>query len=136
MGFADEQNWWLLLLAGLVCIHASLTAITLFNRACLRQGSARALWVVVNGVTAGCGIWASHLIITLPLATTYNVGVAVLSLVTAITGTSLGFAFAVYGPVRWNAPIGGAIIGAGIAGMTSLGMAALHSPDQATWYLD
>jgi NO-binding membrane sensor protein with MHYT domain len=136
IGVGDEQNWWLLLLAGLVCIHASLTAITLFNRACLRQGSTRALWVVVSGVTAGCGIWATHLIVTLPSAASYDVGLAVLSLATALTVTTLGLAFAVYGPARWNAPIGGAIVGSGIAGMTCLGIAALNSPGQVTWYLD
>ena len=53
MGLADGQNWWLYLLGGLVCIHASLTAITLLNRASAKQGATRALWVLINGVTSG-----------------------------------------------------------------------------------
>src|SRR2546421_4067163 len=136
MGLTDEQSWWLYLLGGLVCVHASLTAITLLNRASLKQGSTRALWVLINGVTSGCGIWAAHLIVTLPLASDYNIVLALLSLLTVVTVTTLGFSIAVYWPARWNAPIGGALVGGGFAGMTCLGMAALRPPDQVTWYLD
>jgi len=74
MGLTDEQSWWLYLLGGLVCVHASLTAITLLNRASLKQGSTRALWVLINGVTSGCGIWAAHLIVTLPWPATTTLG--------------------------------------------------------------
>ena len=72
MGLTDEQSWWRYLLGGLVCVHASLTAITLLNRASLKQG--RALWVLINGVTSGCGIWAAHLIVTLPWPATTTLG--------------------------------------------------------------
>src|SRR6266705_3468351 len=135
-GFADEQNWWVLALAGLVCIHASLTAITLFHRARLKKGSTRILWVVITGVTAGGGIWATHVILTLPSASAYDVELTILSLVTGLTVTTLGFAFTVFGPAPWNAPLGGAIVGTGIAGAIWLGIAALSLPGQVTWHLD
>jgi len=70
------------------------------------------------------------------LASDYNIGLALLSLLTVVTVTTLGFSIALYWPARWNAPIGGAIVGGGFAAMTCLGMAALHPPDQVTWYLD
>ena len=37
---------------------------------------------------------------------------------------------------RWAAPIGGAIVGAGIAGMHYLGMSALELPGNVTWSAD
>lgn len=59
-----------------------------------------------------------------------------LSLAAAMVLTSSGFGFAANNPGRWGAPIGGAIIGAGIASMHYLGMWALQVPGRVTWSLD
>ena len=136
LAFQGGHNWSLLAMAGLVCIHASLTAITLFHRARLKRGSARVLWVIITGVTAGGGIWATHIILTLPSASSYDVGLTILSLATGLIVTTLGFALSIFGPVPWNVPLGGAIVGTSIAGTTWLGMAALSVPGQAFPRLD
>ena len=47
----------------------------------------------------------------------YNIGLTVLSLAVAVAVTMAGLAVAANGAARWAAPIGGAIVGAGIAGM-------------------
>src|ERR1700716_3542862 len=56
------------LIAGFVCIHASFTAIILFQRAAAAQGSGRIVWIATCGVTTGLGIWATHFVGTLAFA--------------------------------------------------------------------
>src|SRR3954462_9503952 len=86
----------LVLVAGVVCFLASLTAITLFYRARSTIGRARAIWILAAGVATGCGIWAPHFLAMLaydpgiPIA--YNVGLTALSLLTAAFVTTLGVA--------------------------------------------
>src|SRR3984957_20531609 len=121
-----QHDWRLVLLAGIVCFLASLTAITLFNRARSTSGSARAIWIVAAGAAGGCGIWATHFLAMLAyqpgIPVAYDIDLTVLSLVAAVMVTSVGLAIAVVLPSRWGAPIGGGVIGAGVACMHYLGM--------------
>jgi methyl-accepting chemotaxis protein len=136
---ATQHDWRLVVLAGVVCFLASLTAITLFNRARSTAGSVRGIWIVAAGAAAGCGIWATHFLAMLayepgiPIA--YDIDLTVLSLVAAATVTTAGLAVAVLFPARWGAPIGGGIIGAGVACMHYLGMSAVELPGRVTWDL-
>ena len=70
-----EHDWRLVVLAGLVCLLASLVAVSLFHRAapCARARSRHA-WLLLAGVATGCGIWATHFIAM--LAYEPNVAVA------------------------------------------------------------
>jgi diguanylate cyclase (GGDEF)-like protein/PAS domain S-box-containing protein len=135
-----EHDLRLVVLAGVLCFLASLTAINLFYRARSTRGRARRVWILIAGVTAGCGIWATHFIAMLAyepgVGTAYNIGLTALSLVAAMGVTSAGLGFAAVAPIRWGAPIGGAIVGGGIAGMHYLGMSALELPGHIHWSLD
>jgi len=132
-----EHDWRLVILAGLVCLTASLTGISLFKRAQAATGRTRVMWIVGAGAAAGCGIWATHFIAMLsyepsvPVA--YDVVLTILSLVVAACVTGIGFATAIFAPARVRASIGGAVIGAGVASMHYLGMAALEVPGRVTW---
>jgi NO-binding membrane sensor protein with MHYT domain/methyl-accepting chemotaxis protein len=134
-----EHDWRLVILAGLVCFIASLTGIILFKRAQTTVGRARLFWVLGAGTSAGCGIWATHFVAMLAyepgVSIAFNIALTALSLGAAISVTGLGFGIAVYGPSRLRAPIGGAVIGAGVASMHYLGMAALEMPGYITWSL-
>jgi methyl-accepting chemotaxis protein len=134
---ATEHDWRLVVVAGLVCFLASLTAISLFNRARATVGRTRAIWIVAAGAAAGCGIWATHFIAMLAyepgIAIAYNIGLTALSLAAAATVTALGLSVAVRDPNRWGAPIGGAIVGAGVACMHYTGMWAVELPGHVTW---
>jgi diguanylate cyclase (GGDEF)-like protein/PAS domain S-box-containing protein len=133
---ATEHDWRLVIVAGVVCFLASLTAINLFDRARSASGRARAAWIITAGAATGCGIWATHFIAMLayepgvPVA--YNLGLTALSLLAAIVVTSGGLAVAVSGP-SWAQSIGGAIVGAGVACMHYLGMWALELPGHINW---
>ncbi len=135
-----QHDWRLVVIAGLVCLLASLVTITLFHRAQVTRGRARAMWVAITGATAGCGIWTTHFIAMLAydpgMAVGYDVQLTLLSLLTAAVITGLGLGVAVYGSKRWGAPIGGAIVGGGVAGMHFLGMWALEIPGHVHWSWD
>src|SRR5207245_836505 len=117
---------------------ASLTAITLFDRARASGGRTRATWMVAAGTATGCGIWDTHFIMMLaydpgvPIA--YDISLTALSLVAAAATTGAGLSVAAYG--QWRAPVGGGIVGAGDAGMHYLGMWAVEAPARVTWSLD
>jgi diguanylate cyclase (GGDEF)-like protein/PAS domain S-box-containing protein len=136
----EAHDWRLVVLSGAVCLLASLSAISMFQRARATRGRARAVWIVMTGAAAGSGIWATHFVAMLA----YDPGVAVaydalltgLSLVVAAAITTVGVTFALYGSHRFAAPIGGGIVGGGVAAMHYLGMWALAMPGQVTWSLD
>jgi NO-binding membrane sensor protein with MHYT domain/methyl-accepting chemotaxis protein len=135
-----QHDWRLVVIAGLVCLLASLVAIPLFHRAQVTSDRARVMWVVITAATSGCGIWATHFIAMLAyepgIAVAYDVQLTLISLLAAASITGLGFAVAVYGAKSWGAQIGGAIIGAGVACMHYLGMWALQIPGHVIWSWD
>jgi methyl-accepting chemotaxis protein len=136
-----QHDWRLVVVAGVICLLASLVAVNLFRRAqAAVAGRMRAMWIVTAGVVSGYGIWATHFIAMLAydpgLAVAYNVGLTALSLLVAAALTAIGLGVAVGVPGRWSAPIGGGIVGAGVAGMHFLGMWAVDLPGQVTWSID
>lgn len=127
-----EHDWRLVVVAGIVCFLASLTAISLFNRAAVSSGRARAGWIATAGGAAGCGIWATHFIAMLAYdpgtSIAYNLVRTALSLLIAVAVTGSGLAIAVYSQSRWAAWLGGAVVGAGVACMHFVGMWAVELP--------
>ncbi len=132
-----DHDLRLVAVAGIVCFLASLVAITLFERARVSQGRARAGWTITAGAATGCGIWATHFIAMLayePSVTiAYDIGLTVLSLFAAMAVTSIGLSVAVGSTRAWAAPAGGGIVGGGVAAMHYLGMWALELPGRVTW---
>src|SRR5690349_6635928 len=132
-----EHDLRLVALAGLICFLASCAAVTLMHRAATSFGRTRAIWIATAGAATGCGIWATHFIAMLAydpgVVVGYGVVLTVLSLLAAIAVTSVGFALAVNVRARWAAPVGGGIVGGGVACMHYLGMWALELPGHVTW---
>jgi PAS domain S-box-containing protein len=135
-----QHDGRLVVIAGVVCFLASLCAISLFHRALSSQGRARAAWVLTASLATGIGIWATHFIAMLAydpgIGVAYDVGLTALSLAMAVALTCGGLCVAIYIPVRGAAPIGGGIVGVGVAAMHYLGMSALEVPGRITWSLD
>ena len=133
-----EHDLRLVVLAGLICFLASVTAINLLHRAWATSGRARTFWVGLAGAATGCGIWATHFIAMLAydpgVAIAYDVGLTSLSLVAAIAVTAAGLGLAVSRPRR--AMLGGGIVGAGVACMHYTGMWALQLPGHVHWAPD
>src|SRR6187551_2229010 len=109
----SEHDLRLVVIAGLVCFLASFTAINLFGRARGLSGRARVYWIVAAGAATGCGIWATHFIAMLSydpgIAIAYNLELTALSLVMAMTITSLGLIAAIQARRVWAGAVGGSI---------------------------
>src|ERR1700722_14937889 len=132
-----EHDWRLVVVAGVICFLSSLVAINLFHNARATTQFARLNWIIAAGCATGSGIWATPFIAMLAydpgIGVTYVVDLTVLSLVAAVTITSLGLAAAVYGSAPWGPAIGGAIVGAGVASMHYTGIAAVNMPGHINW---
>jgi diguanylate cyclase (GGDEF)-like protein/PAS domain S-box-containing protein len=135
-----EHDLRLVVLAGVVCLLASLVAVSLFHRARVARAGLRRAWLGLAGTATGCGIWSTHFIAMLAyepsVAVAYDITLTAASLVVATTVTIAGLYVAAASPLRWAAPIGGAIVGGGVAGMHYTGMWALELPGHVHWSID
>src|SRR4029079_11898369 len=135
-----EHDWRLVIVAGVVCFLASLTAVSLFGRARATEQRARIIWILAAGAATGCGIWATHFIAMLAyspgISVAYDIALTTLSLLAAICVTWIGLSVSVYGPRDFGPVLGGGIVGAGVACMHYLGMWAVELPGHVHWGLD
>jgi diguanylate cyclase len=124
-------------LAAVICTLASFTAVSLLHHVRRSTGNMRVAWLVVSATSTGFGIWATHFIAMLAfspgLPSAYNITLTVFSLVAAIILTGTGLAVAVTANWAAAAWIGGAMVGAGIATMHYMGMAAFEIQGRIVW---
>lgn len=135
--FAGAHDLRLVVLAALICSLASFTAVQLLGRARASKKRGRVLWIVVTATACGFGIWATHFIAMLAfdpgVPSGYDLSETVLSLVLAMVLTGLGFAVAVRSRLTFDAALGGAVVGGGIATMHYTGMAAFRIGGHIVW---
>lgn len=133
----NEHDWRLVIVAALICLLASLVAVSMFHLARQSSGRQRGIWIVTAGLATGCGIWATHFVAMLAydpgIPVGFDVTLTVVSFFAAVIVTSAGLGVAVYLPHRFAGMIGGAIIGGGIAVMHYIGMSAVEVPGRVTW---
>lgn len=133
----QDHDWYLVALATAVCLLASATTVSLFHRARATVGHARLMWMSLDAMAAGCGIWATHFIAMLAYTPTaddrYTITLTVLSFVisTLIAGAGFGMAAVGFGHVA--TVCGGLVAGLGIAAMHYTGMMALELPGSIIW---
>ncbi|WP_279603566.1 EAL domain-containing protein [Methylobacterium sp. E-041] len=134
--FTARHDLRLVVLAGVICAIAALTAIRLLRHAGTASGRARSTWLVVAAISSGSGIFATHFIAMLAfepsIPSAYDSGLTVLSLVFAIGLTGLGLRIALSETPRasW---LGGVVVGFGIAAMHYTGMAAFEVTGRLRW---
>jgi signal transduction histidine kinase len=131
---AGQHDLRLVALAAVLCLFASITAMTMIWRASMAFGRTRLAWIMAAGIVAGSGIWGTHFVAMLayqnPFAVAYDPGFTILSALIAMTMCGAGFAIAICA----DRPIpGGAVTGAAIAAMHYVGMAAVRAPADAIW---
>jgi signal transduction histidine kinase len=130
----EQHDLRLVVLAGVLCLFACITAMSLLARARAAQDKTQVMWLAGAGVVAGCGIWGTHFVAMLAyrsgVAVAYDPTLTILSIVIAATLCSTGFAMAIGrpGPV-----LGGAVTGTAIGAMHYVGMAAVRIPAVAVW---
>jgi len=130
-----EHDLGLVVVAGLICLLASLTSFAILER--VRMGGARkSTWLLLAGSVAGTGIWSTHFVAMLAyqpnLPIGYDLDRTMLSVATAVLITGAGW-FVATRPARWAPLLAGIIIGAGIATMHYLGMTAMNVSGRLVW---
>ena len=128
-----SYNFGLVAMSVLLAVLASYAALDLAGRVTSARGGSRGLWLGGGAVAMGTGIWSMHyvgmLAFRLPVPVQYDWPTVLLSLLTAIVGSAIGLFVASrehMGPYR--ALAGSVLMGAAIAGMHYVGMAAMRLP--------
>jgi diguanylate cyclase (GGDEF)-like protein/PAS domain S-box-containing protein len=137
---SGQNDWRLVALAVVVCFVTSVAAVNLFHRARATAGRARIGWLLTAGLATGVGFWATHFIAMLAyqpgVFVGYDFRLTALSRFAAVVVTTIGLGVAIDRRSRWGAPAGGAVIGAGVAMMQFIGMAAMQVSGHFTWSVD
>jgi diguanylate cyclase (GGDEF)-like protein len=132
-----QHDLRLVILAAVVCLLASLTAVNLLHHAGRGALKMRRVWLTVAAVATGFGIWATHFIAMLAfqpaVPSGYNIALTVISLVAAIILTGVGLTMAISPRLRHGRWIGGVVVGGGIAVMHYTGMAAFEIAGRIAW---
>jgi len=128
-----SYNYALVALSVLIAMFASYAALDLAGRVTAAAGWVRAGWLLGGAGAMGTGIWSMHYIgmlaFILPIPVAYHWPTVLLSLFAAI----LASVIALYAVSRrkMGAPravVGSVLMGAGIASMHYIGMAAMRLP--------
>ena len=138
-----EHDFRLVLVAGIICLLAALTAFALLERA-RAAGRRRGAWLSLTAFVSGTGIWSTHFVAMLAfqpqLPIGYDPGLTLLSVAAAVLITGLGWALSLRGSLasalaeesgQWLA---GAGMGAASARRTSskLGCSASRAGTRAS----
>src|SRR6202521_163725 len=133
LNLIGSYNYALVALSVLIAMFASYAALGLAGRVTAAGGWTRAVWLLGGAGAMGTGIWSMHYIgmlaFILPIPVAYHWPTVLLSLFAAI----LASAIALYVVSREKmgasrAVAGSVLMGAGIASMHYIGMAAMRLP--------
>ena len=133
LNLIGSYNYALVALSVLIAMFASYAALDLAGRVTAAGGWTRAVWLLGGAGAMGTGIWSMHYIgmlaFILPVPVAYHWPTVLLSLFAAI----LASVIALYVVSRqkmgaFRAVAGSVLMGAGIASMHYIGMAAMRLP--------
>ncbi|HEV2817540.1 MAG TPA: EAL domain-containing protein [Allosphingosinicella sp.] len=130
-----EHDFRLVILAGIICLLAAVTAFSILDRARADERR-RAAWLALAAFVSGTGIWSTHFVAMLAyqpdLPVGYDFGLTLLSVAAAILITGAGWWAALRG-TRLAALAGGALLGVGIGTMHYIGMSAVKLAGWLVW---
>src|SRR6202023_3357925 len=128
-----SYNFALVALSVLIAMFASYAALDLASRVTAADGWTRALWVLGGACAMGTGIWSMHYIgmlaFILPIPGAYHWPTVLLSLFAAILASVVALGVVSRQKMGWFRALAGSVLmGAGIASMHYIGMAAMRLP--------
>ena len=133
MNLIGSYNYALVALSVLIAMFASYAALDLAGRVTAAGGWTRAVWLLGGAGAMGTGIWSMHYIgmlaFILPIPVAYHWPTVLLSLFAAILASVIAL-YVVSRPKMGalRALAGSVLMGAGIASMHYIGMAAMRLP--------
>jgi NO-binding membrane sensor protein with MHYT domain/signal transduction histidine kinase len=128
-----SYNYALVALSVLIAIVAAYAALDLAARVTAATGWTRAIWLLGGGAAMGIGIWSMHYIgmlaFILPIPVAYHWSTVLLSLLAAILASVVALHVVSRQNMSGSRVVAGSVLmGAGIAGMHYIGMAAMRLP--------
>ncbi len=128
-----SYNYALVALSVLIAMFASYAALDLASRVTAAGGWTRAVWLLGGAGAMGTGIWSMHYIgmlaFVLPIAVAYHWPTVLLSLFAAILASVVALGMVSRQKMGWFRALAGSVLmGAGIASMHYIGMAAMRLP--------
>jgi PAS domain S-box-containing protein len=128
-----SYNYSLVALSVFIAVFASYAALDLASRVTAAGGWTRALWVLGGACAMGTGIWSMHYIgmlaFILPIPVAYHWPTVLLSLFAAILASAIALYVVSRQKIGASQAVAGSVLmGAGIAGMHYIGMAAMRLP--------
>src|SRR5712692_929937 len=126
-----SYNYGLVALSVLIAMFASYAALDLAGRVTATGGWTRAVWLLGGAGAMGTGIWSMHYIgmlaFILPIPVDYHWPTVLLSLFAAILASLVALGVVSRQKMGWfRALTGSVLMGAGIASMHYIGMAAMR----------
>jgi PAS domain S-box-containing protein len=132
MMLAGVYDYRLVVLSVVIAILASYAALDLAGRVtAAARGAQRAMWLTGGATAMGLGIWSMHYIgmlaFSLPVHIRYNWPTVLLSLLAAMLASAVALQVVSRRTMgRASVVVGSLAMGAGIAGMHYIGMAAMR----------
>jgi len=128
-----SYNYALVALSVLIAMLASYAALYLAGRVTAAGGWTRAVWLLGGAGAMGTGIWSMHYIgmlaFILPIPVAYHWPTVLLSLFAAILASVVALGVVSRHKMGWFRALAGSVLmGAGIASMHYIGMAAMRLP--------
>ncbi len=128
-----SYNYALVALSVLIAMFASYAALDLAGRVTATGGWTRAVWLLCGAGAMGTGIWSMHYIgmlaFILPIPVAYHWPTVLLSLFAAILASLVALGVVSRQKMGWFRALAGSVLmGAGIASMHYIGMAAMRLP--------
>lgn len=135
---SSHYDLGLVALSVIIATLAAGAALDLAGRVTATHGRARSLWLAGGALAMGLGIWSMHytgmLAFDLPVPVAYHVPTVALSLLAAILAS--GVALSLSSRERLDTTrlvLGSLVMGAGIAAMHYIGMAAMRHSAVTQW---
>ena len=133
MNLIGSYNYPLVALSVLIAMFASYAALDLAGRVTAAGGWIRAVWLLGGAGAMGTGIWSMHYIgmlaFILPIPVAYHWPTVLLSLLAAILASVVALGVVSRQEMDWFRVLAGSVLmGAGIASMHYIGMAAMRLP--------
>ncbi len=133
VNLVGSYDYTLVALSVLIAMFASYAALDLAGRVTAAGGWTRAVWLLGGAGAMGIGIWSMHYIgmlaFILPIPVAYHWPTVLLSLIAAILASVVALDVASRQKMGWFRALAGSVLmGAGIAGMHYIGMAAMRLP--------
>lgn len=131
MNLIGSYNYTLVALSVLIAMFASYAALYLAGRVTAANGWNRVVWLLGGACAMGTGIWSMHYIgmlaFILPIPVAYDWPTVLLSLFAAILASVVALGVVSRQKMGWFRAVAGSVLmGAGIASMHYIGMAAMR----------